>query len=77
MSTAVTLPQLLKTNNVISRFKEILGKKAPSFISSILTMYNENEKMRSLLDFNCSRAGGKFEVADSPATGLRLCHSIL
>ena len=59
MSTAVTLPQLLKTNNVISRFKEILGKKAPSFISSILTMYNENEKMKKCDPYSILTAVGQ------------------
>lgn len=43
--TSSTLPQLksmLGNDNVKARFKEILGKKAPGFISSILSVANSN-----------------------------------
>ena len=45
MGTATTVPQLksmLANENVKSRFKEILGKKAPGFISSIVAVANSN-----------------------------------
>ena len=43
MGTVTTVPQLksmLANENVKSRFKEILGKKAPGFISSIVAVAN-------------------------------------
>ena len=45
MGTVKTVPQLksmLANENVKSRFKEILGKKAPGFISSIVAVANSN-----------------------------------
>lgn len=45
MSTITTIPQLksmLANDNVKARFKEILGKKAPGFISSIVAVANSN-----------------------------------
>ena len=45
MGTVTTVPQLksmLANENVKSRFKEILGKKAPGFISSIVAVANSN-----------------------------------
>lgn len=41
-TTAVTLKSMLGNENVKSRFQEILGKKAPGFISSILSVANSN-----------------------------------
>lgn len=43
---AITLPSLLKASAIKSRFEEILGKNAASFISSLISIFNENEKMR-------------------------------
>lgn len=44
---AMNLPEILKTDRVNGRFKEILGKQAQSFISSLLTIYNDNDKLRA------------------------------
>lgn len=41
-TTAVTLKTMLGNDNVKARFQEILGKKAPGFISSILSVANSN-----------------------------------
>jgi recombination protein RecT len=41
-TTAVTLKSMLGNENVKARFHEILGKKAPGFISSILSVANSN-----------------------------------
>lgn len=41
-TTAVTLKSMLGNDNVKARFQEILGKKAPGFISSILSVANSN-----------------------------------
>ncbi len=46
MANELTLPQMLRTDKVNARFKEILGDNAASFVSSILMIYNENEKLR-------------------------------
>ena len=46
MEKAVTLPALLKTSAIKSRFTEILGDNASSFISSILTICKDNDKLR-------------------------------
>lgn len=43
---ALTLPSLLKASAVKNRFEEILGKNAASFISSLIAIFNDNEKMR-------------------------------
>lgn len=42
----VTLPALLKTSAIKNRFTEILGENAASFISSILTIFKDNDKLR-------------------------------
>lgn len=41
-----TLQQLLNLPHIRRRFEELLDKSAPSFISSILTIYNSNAKLR-------------------------------
>lgn len=41
-----TLQQLLNSQHIKRRFEELLDKSAPSFISSILTIYNSNAKLR-------------------------------
>ena len=41
-----TLQQLLNSSHIKRRFEELLDKSAPSFISSILTIYNSNAKLR-------------------------------
>jgi len=41
-----TLQQLLNLPHIKRRFEELLDKSAPSFISSILTIYNSNAKLR-------------------------------
>lgn len=41
-TTAITLKSMLGNENVKARFQEILGKKAPGFISSILSVANSN-----------------------------------
>lgn len=49
MSTTTTVPQLksmLANDNVKARFKEILGKKAPGFISSIVAVANSNSLLQ-------------------------------
>ncbi len=44
-----TLQQLLASSGIKRRFEELLDKSAPSFISSILTIYRSNSKLQ-----NCS-----------------------
>ena len=41
-----TLKQLLNSASIKRRFEELLDKSAPSFISSILTIVNSNEKLQ-------------------------------
>lgn len=55
----ITLPQMLKSNNVNARFKTILGEGAASFISSILTIYNENSKLRQCDPMSILAAAGQ------------------
>ena len=53
MSTITTIPQLksmLANDNVKARFKEILGKKAPGFISSIVAVANSNTLLQKAID---------------------------
>lgn len=45
-TTAVTLKSMLGSENVKARFQEILGKKAPGFISSILSVANSNSLLQ-------------------------------
>lgn len=59
METALTLPQMLKTNKVNTRFKEILGKNAASFVSSLLTIYNDNERLRKCDPVSILAAAGQ------------------
>lgn len=49
MSNTTTLPQLkalLRGENIKSRFNDILGKKAPGFISSIISCVNGNTMLQ-------------------------------
>ena len=41
-----TLQQLLNSTGIKRRFEELLDQSAPSFISSILTIFNNNPKLR-------------------------------
>ena len=41
-----TLKQMLDSETIRRRFEELLDKSAPSFISSILTIFNSNSKLR-------------------------------
>lgn len=59
MGTELTLPQLLKTEKVIGRFKEILGAQATSFVSSLLTMYKDSEKLRKCDPVSILAAAGQ------------------
>ena len=43
---APTLQQLLNSAGIKRRFEELLDNSAPSFISSILTIFNSNPKLR-------------------------------
>lgn len=50
MNTSTTMPQLktmLSGENVKKRFQEILGKKAPGFISSVLSCVNGNTMLQT------------------------------
>lgn len=40
------LPRLLENKLVVQKFVDILGKNSPSFIASLLTIYNDDEKLR-------------------------------
>lgn len=44
----VTLNQLVKTEGVRKRFEELLGSKAPGFISSLLSVVNSNPQLRTM-----------------------------
>lgn len=41
-----TLPKLLEMKTTKQKFYEVLGSNAASFIASLLSMYNEDEKLR-------------------------------
>ncbi len=58
-TTKMTLPQLLKTDRVNSRFKELLGAGATNFVSSILTMYKENKKLQDCDPISILTAAGQ------------------
>ena len=64
---ALTVPQLLQTDKIKSRFVEILGKNAAGFMSSLMTIYSENEKLRkcnpmSVLTAASQAAGFKLPI---------------
>ena len=42
----LSLPQLLKVNSVVQKYAEVLGKNTQSFIATLLTIYNDDEKLR-------------------------------
>lgn len=42
-----TLQQLLSRENIRKRFEELLDKSAPSFISSVLAIFNSNPRLRA------------------------------
>lgn len=44
--TPATLPQLLKTDAIQQRFNEILGKNSPAFISALLAVYKDSDKLK-------------------------------
>ena len=46
MGTTTTLPVLLRTPAIRNRFNEMLGKNATTFISSLMTIYAENDKLQ-------------------------------
>ncbi len=56
---ALSLPQLLNSSKIKKRFLEILGKNAQSFISSILSIYNDNEKFRQCDPMSILTAAGQ------------------
>lgn len=61
------VPQLLRSEQVKNRFVEILGNNAPAFLSSLLTIYNENESLRkcepmSVLTAASQAAGFKLPI---------------
>lgn len=68
MGTELTLPQLLKTEKVIGRFKEILGAQATSFVSSLLTMYKDSEKLRKCDPISVLAAAGTAANMKLPIT---------
>lgn len=45
--TPATLPQLLRNDAIKQRFDEVLGKNSAAFISSLLTLYKDNDKFKS------------------------------
>ena len=64
---ALTVPQLLQTDKIKSRFAEILGTNAAAFVSSIMTIYNSNELLRkcdpmSVLTAASQAAGFKLPI---------------
>lgn len=68
MGQEMTLPQMLKTSSVSGRFQQILGneKKAAKFVSSLLTLYNENEKFRKCDPSSILVAAGTAAQFDLP-----------
>lgn len=46
MENALTLPRYLESKPVIQKFTEVLGKNTQAFLASLLTIYNEDEKLR-------------------------------
>ena len=53
-----TLQQLLNSPAIRRRFEELLDKAAPSFISSILTIFNSNQKLRECNPHSILTAAG-------------------
>ncbi len=56
--TNPTLQQLLNSAGIKRRFEELLDSSAPSFISSILTIFNSNQKLRECTPHSIIAAAG-------------------
>ena len=61
----VTLSSMLASEDVKKRFNELLGKKSPGFITSLLSVANNN-KLLAKADPNCCsrRHGGCLRFTD-------------
>ena len=72
MANEMTLPRSLNTDNVKARFENLLGKNAANFISSILAIYNGNEKLRQCDPMSILAAAGQaagFKLSINPQLG--------
>lgn len=66
------LPALLETDAVKNRFAEVLGKNAPNFIQSLLTVYNGSEELKACSARSILAAAGlaaTLNLSISPAIG--------
>lgn len=64
--TPATLPQLLKTEPVLQRFNEVLGKNSPAFISSLLTIYKDSDKLKDCDPKSIIAAAGTAAILKLP-----------
>ncbi|MBQ3444875.1 MAG: recombinase RecT [Selenomonadaceae bacterium] len=55
---SLTLQQMLNLPSIKRRFEELLDNAAPSFISSLLTVFNSNPKLRECSPSSILSAAG-------------------
>ena len=72
-----TLKQLLNSEGIKRRFEELLDTSAPSFISSILTIFNSNPKLRECNPNSILTAAGIAAALKLPINpGLGFAHIV-
>ena len=72
-----TLQQLLNSQGIKRRFEELLDNAAPSFISSILTIFNSNPKLRECNPNSILTAAGVAAALKLPINpGLGFAHIV-
>lgn len=72
-----TLQQLLNSQGIKRRFEELLDNAAPSFISSILTIFNSNPKLRECNPNSILTAAGIAAALKLPINpGLGFAHIV-
>ena len=62
----MTLPELLNMKSVIQKFANVLGKNAPSFIASLLSIYNDDEKLRKCDPVSILAAAKQADILQLP-----------
>ena len=74
---APTLKQLLNSEGIKRRFEELLDNAAPAFISSILTLFNSNPKLRECNPNSILTAAGIAAALKLPINpGLGFAHIV-
>ena len=73
MKEPLSLQQMLNSDTIKRRFENLLDTSAPSFISSILTIYNSNSKLRECSPNSILSAAGMaaaLKLPINPSLGL-------